>query len=95
MGLFGPLANIIFSELRKISLNESYVPSDQFLRCLRLWYFHTLTQVAKKTRKIGLFGPFANFNFSELLKIGPNKFHGPSDQFPLRLRPLYFYTLTK
>ena len=44
---------------------------------------------------MGLYGPFANFIFTELLKIGPNEFHGPSDQFPWGLRLLYFHTLIK
>ena len=44
---------------------------------------------------MGLFGPFTNFIFSELLKIGPNESHGRSDQFPRGLRLLYFHTLTK
>ena len=95
MGLFGPFANFIFQGLRTIGPNECHGPSDQFLRGLRLLYFYTLTKYRRKPLKMGLFGPFANFIFSELLKIGPNECHGPSYQFPRGVRLLYFHTLTK
>ena len=41
---------------------------------------------------MGLFWPFANFIFWELLQIDRNESHGPSDQFPGGLRLLYFHT---
>ena len=95
MGLFGPFANFIFSELLKIGPNESHGPSDQFPPGPRLLYFQTSDKKRKKPLKIALFGPFTYFIFSELLKKGSNESHGPCDQFQPGLRLLYFYTSDK
>ena len=43
-GRFLALCKFIFSELLKIGQNDSPKPSVQFLRGLRLFYFHTLTK---------------------------------------------------
>ena len=59
------------------------------------FFFSHLRQVAKKPLKMAFFAPFANFVLLEVLKIGPNKSHGPCDQFPPGLRLLYFHTSDK